>query len=579
MGVTEMNRMVKISFGLASGLISLKQLRIFWLLSFLPLLLLACDTSSSTPQPLTMTMSIATSDVQQAPATVAPVNAVILEFSAPIYFSTVGDNVLLQVVKTGQRLMALENQLEIVTNPQNPCRVTIRTKNGENLPSGELYQITVRKGLLSVTGQTLTKDVVRFFATDYDFAMPLIPELSESRSVIVVISDTHLGDARSISEGYGWLIKNRDKLVAFLNLVRQRPHVKELVIAGDFFDEWVAPMDHATFDNTDQSGFVDLIAAANMPIIDAINGIIGDGLIKVTKIPGNHDMLVQPTDVQRIFPGIQEARDAQGLGAYTPDGYPGIIIEHGHRYDFFNAPDMISNRSITQTDSILPPGFFVSKIASTSDKEHQRSSFYRQDVTNSKATEAGSHYLSYWAAWELIMLQKPVNESWDDTIIKTVIDGYTTDYAINDLIPRHESSTGPLDVNLYKGIIDNWNLRQQGNQVSVSILADVAIAAGAINPVLDGQSISQYFLNSASGKRLVVFGHTHQARLFSALNHQGLWAVYANSGAWVDNATPSCTFVSIFPKTDNGAVTTTVTVYQYIDDNNIMKINSAAIVD
>jgi UDP-2,3-diacylglucosamine pyrophosphatase LpxH len=562
------------------GAFSVKHLRIFWLLALLPLLVGGCFSSSSEPsQPFTVTISIPTSNAQQTPATTAPVNAIILEFSEPIDARTVDGNVLLQVVKAGLTLVLPENPLEIVVDGQAPYRVIIRTKNGGKLPSGQLYQITVRTGLLAASGRAMAQDIVRFFATDYDFAMGAIPELSDTRSVIVVISDIHLGDARSINEGYGWFIRNRNKLIGFLNLIRQKSYVKELVIAGDLFDEWVAPMDHEPLDNTDESGFVDLIAAANIPVIDAINGIIQDGLIKVTYVPGNHDMLVQSADIQRIFPGIQEARDAQGLGAYAPDGHPEIVIEHGHRYDFFNGPDMISNRDITQTDSILPPGFFVTKIATTSDMEHNRSSFYRQDLTDAQANEAGSYYLPYWAAWELIMSQKPVNESWDDKIIKTGIDGYTAEYAINDLIPQYKSSGGPLDVNLYKGIVDNWNQREVGNQVPVSIPAEVAIAAGAFNPAMDAQSSVQYFLNTQSDKRIVVFGHTHHVELLSVSNHQGLGSIYANSGAWVDNANPFCTFVAIFPQINNGAVTTTVTTYQYVDDNNIVKIKSGVIVD
>jgi len=37
---------------------------------------------------------------------------------------------------------------------------------------------------------------------------------------------------------------------------------------------------------------------------------------------------------------------------------PEIVIEHKHRYNFSVALDPISNRSITQSDSILPPGYF-----------------------------------------------------------------------------------------------------------------------------------------------------------------------------------------------------------------------------
>jgi hypothetical protein len=76
----------------------------------------------------------------------------------------------------------------------------------------------------------------------------------------------------------------------------------------------------------------------------------------------------------------------------------------------------------------------------------------------------------------------------------------------------------------------------------------------------------------------VVFGHTHQAKLFYSLDHRARWSIYANSGAWVDNsAYPTCTFVTIIPKKENGATTDTVTVYQYVDDNTINKISSGAI--
>lgn len=113
----------------------------------------------------------------------------------------------------------------------------------------------------------------------------------------------------------------------------------------------------------------------------------------------------------------------------------------------------------------------------------------------------------------------------------------------------------------------------------VPILPEIAIAAGAFNPALDAQSIIQYFENRSSNKRIVVFGHTHDAGIFTILNHQIKGAIYANSGTWVDNGNPSCTFIAIMPQKDNGASTDTVTVYQYVDEQNIKKIRSAAIVN
>ena len=552
------------------------------LLLYVNLLLIWGCSSSSHTQPLTVKTNIKTALSAENPSVVDPVNTIILEFSEPLDMNTAEGKISIHAVKAGGLTVPLEMSLEVVSDTQKPKQLVIRTRNGAYLPSGEEYKLVVSREIQSLKGKTLSKDFVGYFATDYNFTYgpENIPELGDSRTIVVIISDIHMGDMRSKNNGYGWFNKNSDRLVGFLNLIRQMPNVRELVIAGDLFDEWVAPMQSDTFNGVPQPEFVDMIAAANKPVVDALNNIIKDGNIKVTYVPGNHDMLVGSTDIQRIFPGISEARDnVQGLGAYTPMDRPEIIIEHGHRYDFFNAPDPISNRSITKSDSITPPGFFVSKIATTSDIERGQTIFYRQQLSDSVGDQY-QYYLPYWAAWELIMSQKPVKESWASKLIKTGIDGYADTYAIDDLIPQHSSSDDPLDVNLYKGILDTWYDRQAKNNVSVPISADMAIAAGAFNPVLDSQSATQYFSNPSSNKRIVVFGHTHHAIILSdILNHNSQWSVYANTGTWIDSGNPSCTFVAIIPQKDATASTETVTVYQYIDDNNINKLHSAVIIN
>ena len=536
-----------------------------------------CSSSSSShSQPLTVKTSIQTSDSADKPSAVDPTNSIILEFSEPLDMNTVEGKISLHTVKAGGLLVSDSPPIEIISDSQKPNQIVIKTKNGANFLSGEEYKLEVSMDIQSLYGNTLKQDFVGYFATDYNFGYGSdnIPELGNDRIMIIIISDIHMGDQRSKTGRYGWFNTNSAKLVSFLNLVRQMPNVRELVIDGDLFDEWVAPMDSDTFNGVSQSEFVDMIVAANKPVVDAINTIIRDGNISVTYVPGNHDMLVESKDMQRIFPGISEARDnVQGLGAYTPLDHPEIIIEHGHRYDFFNAPDPISNRSITKTDSITPPGFFVTKIATTSDLESGTSTFYRQQLTDAAGDQYQYYYLSYWAAWELIMAQKPVQESWDDKIIKTGIDGYTETYAINDLVPYYPANNGPLDVNLYKEIEDTWNDRQSKNNVPVTIPLDIALLAGAFNPALDAQSIYQYFTNPSSNRRIVIFGHTHHAIMFSTDDHQ----IYANTGTWVDHGKPSCTFVVIIPQKDDQAVTETVTIYQYLDDNTINKIDSAVI--
>lgn len=536
-----------------------------------------CSPSPSPPV-FTAAISIETSDIREPLVTVEPLSEFFLDFSLPLDQSTIDGNVSLHIVQNGGGLVATNPPVRVVFDARAPNRLTVKTVDGSKLPSGEEYRLTVGGAIRSTSGMLMDQDCVRYFVVNTSPLWGLVAGLPEDRTITVVISDIHLGDQRSIDESYGWFNRNKSLLVNFLNYVRLRPDVKELVIAGDMFDEWVAPVDHDTFGGVGQSAFVDKIAAANSTVIQAVNAIIQDGDIQVTYVPGNHDMLVEASDIERVLPGITQARDGvKGLGAYTPLGYPDLIIEHGHRYDFFNAPDPLSNRSITGTDSILSPGFFVSKIAATSDLERGQASFYRDGLNTTAAMgpEAGN-YFSYWAAWLLIMSQKPVQESWDQKMIVTAADGYAGVYSINDLIPQYLSGSGPLNVTLYKEIIDNWNLRQTANKVAVPILAEVAITAGALNRILDAQSVTQYFLNTASNKRIVVFGHTHDAYLFSVLNHQGQWSVYANSGTWVDAGKVSCTFVEIRPRKGSGT-SDTVTVYQYVNDDDIRKIKGAAL--
>ena len=94
-----------------------------------------------------------------------------------------------------------------------------------------------------------------------------------------------------------------------------------------------------------------------------MNSIIQEGKILVTYVPGNHDLTITAANIESVLPGINQARDAAlGLGTYSPVDYPAIAIEHGHRYNFFCAPDPISNQDIAP-GTIMPPGYFFTRIA------------------------------------------------------------------------------------------------------------------------------------------------------------------------------------------------------------------------
>ncbi|HOI82125.1 MAG TPA: metallophosphoesterase, partial [Synergistales bacterium] len=121
-----------------------------------------------------------------------------------------------------------------------------------------------------------------------------IPGLSDERSIIVVISDIHLG----MDDRYAEIQKNRAPLIDFLQKLRRAPNIKELVIAGDLVDEWFIPAGVDTYDGKSQKEFVQAVAANNKEVVDAFNDIIRDGKIKTVYVPGNHDLLVTSESIQ-----------------------------------------------------------------------------------------------------------------------------------------------------------------------------------------------------------------------------------------------------------------------------------------
>ena len=103
------------------------------------------------------------------------------------------------------------------------------------------------------------------------------------------------------------------------------------------FDEWYIPTRTDSYAGGTQADFIRKTVAANQSIFNVLNRIIKDGNVKVTYIPGNHDMGFTAENVDIAMPGVNQARDSKekfGIGTYHPDGYPEIAIEHesGDRY-------------------------------------------------------------------------------------------------------------------------------------------------------------------------------------------------------------------------------------------------------
>lgn len=388
---------------------------------------------------------------------------------------------------------------------------------------------------------------------------------SKDRNMIVVISDLHLGADLAYSETN----KNLKPLEDFLGLINKSPNVKELVIAGDMLDEWFIPGTKDPYNGKDQADFVQRIAVANKGVIDAFNRIIKAGKVRVTYVPGNHDLTITAENVERILPGINQARDNQGLGTYSPANFSEIAIEHGHRYNFFCAPDPISNQEIAP-GTITPPGYFFTRVAALHVIQdcHILGDAILPVTANTSGDISQNLLFGYWKVWAWALNELPVENKFDEKIIVTNVDGFTGTYSVNDLFPYQSTAGGFIDVNLYKGIQDTWEQRQTLNNVAVKFPASRAIANVIFSTETDNQAQLQYFTNPESNKRLVVFGHSHTPIIKASENHQGLKSIYANAGTWIDDNPDrkTMTFVVITPQNEDDISQTYVKLYNFEDE-------------
>jgi UDP-2,3-diacylglucosamine pyrophosphatase LpxH len=384
------------------------------------------------------------------------------------------------------------------------------------------------------------------------------------RNMIVVMSDLHLGADLTYAE----CSKNLGSLEKLLKQIKAAPNVKELVIAGDMLDEWFVPANVDTYQGKDQADFVKRIAATNKGVIDAFNSIIQEKKIRVTYVPGNHDLTITAANVENILPGINQARDKElGLGTYSPADIPKMAIEHGHRYNFFCAPDPISNQDIAP-GTILPPGYFYTRIAVLYVMQKPVTPADTPPVItpNPSGTASQTLLYTYWYVWSKALASYPIANKFDEKIIVTNVNDFKGNYAVNDILPYQTTPGGVIDVKLYKGIQDSWTQRQALNHVPIPIPISQAIAGSGKASESELQAQNQYFLNPGSDKRIVIFGHTHDPKIIVSKNLNNEKCIYANSGTWIDHnavAPTTMSFVVITPQNATASSQTYVKLYNF----------------
>jgi UDP-2,3-diacylglucosamine pyrophosphatase LpxH len=386
---------------------------------------------------------------------------------------------------------------------------------------------------------------------------------------IVVVSDLHFG----IDDRFAQNVSDRSIFVDFIDKIIDVGDVRELVIAGDFLDEWIVPLSYPS--HSDSSAFYQQCISNNRQVFDALGEAIKAG-IKVVYVPGNHDMTLTEDVLAAALPGLVQARDANGLGVYITGDRNEIAIEHCHRYDVYSAPDAVSNRDLVGNDrTLLPPGYFYARLGTEWFAEEKPSNtvdypVIAQAPPTSDIDQTGA-YLHYKVMTSLLLTQYTPNIAFDEKVFTAQFAGLTGLYSEYDICPRMMEDGTISAPTLYRDFQRTWDERQSVNEVKVKLPFIEAISGTGNAGYFRSQASTQYLENPNNGIEVVVFGHTH----IPDFHDFGDNRYYVNDGTWIDNnldAGPTRTFAVITTGTTDSAM-----LCQYGVDGSISNISSDSV--
>jgi UDP-2,3-diacylglucosamine pyrophosphatase LpxH len=463
-----------------------------------------------------------------------------LAFSLPVDSSSVAGN-----ISFSDKSGTLDTRYKTISSGK---KVILAFHQDFQMKPGWKYKVALKAGLRSTSGVTFrsTEEIdVRTSAKQLG-----VENDTSQRNSILCISDIHMGDPRSVARGYCWFSKNAAALDSLLALALTSPQVKQVVILGDLFDGWVIPYRVPPFDTA--AGIYNIrdyfISVANAPvnagIINKLRAIATAADQQLIYIPGNHDMLLTQEILREIIPGVIWGGDSPGLGHYSP--VDEIVMEHGHRYDFFNCP-----QPLAIPGHILPPGYFVSRL----DAE----GLMEQSGHNAKTTQTGAGSVEFLTAWtaaiEYLKFHYSMTVAADSAnILMGGIDGYAAPFSFNGIR------------DLYAENIENvWPATQAGNAVPVAMPVVMAILDGSLD--LSFTAAYEYMQSPAPRfYKIVAFGHTHNPMLKVYPSGKNYTGIYANTGSWVNaelTSKPVRTFLVIKPGAWTGSDLDVVSLYQY----------------
>lgn len=334
----------------------------------------------------------------------------------------------------------------------------------------------------------------------------------------IFISDIHMGDERSAEpskgEPYVWLREDRaEQLSHFFDTLD--PTVKQVVILGDLFDEWLVLPDTEPIRPADLNQILE--ARQNRSLVESMRNLAASPEADLIYVPGNHDQLTSKDLLSQAFPGIIFKGTAPGLGLFHEDD---IAAEHGNRYCLLNAPDFT-----TVKGSSLPLGYYLTRVlsqyTSNTGKLERLTDILPRMIPNLIETQnlIQSIFESYYDTAEM---------SDSSPILMNGLDNIPGSLTVKEVSER------------YSQVLREWDRNHPEIKAFTAFMSEAGQLELAAN--------EHYFETGRAG--IVIFGHTHKAMLSNSLidlnpfddeEHEPQDHIYANTGTWI-NGSP-CTFV------------------------------------
>ena len=402
-------------------------------------------------------------------------------------------------------------------------------------------------------------------------------DAGSTRDKIIVLSDIHTG----FEDAYAEILENRPYLIEFLQRTAVTSDVREVVLNGDILDEWFLPL---SFVEIDRGDFYRKNIENNKDLIAAFKEVMDAG-INLVYVVGNHDMSVNIKYIEEAIPGMKVCSQHLGVGLYRTGDRNEIVIEHGHRYDVFSAPDTITNAHLTNGPTMFPPGYFYARFAADwvlSGKPPYMADLPVIETVPGRVNDPDQFgAYAYYRTMATVFKNITPTDGIGDKLLDIRIDGYNDTYSIQDLFPvRNEQGEISAPV-LFPNYQRTWEERQKANGVKVHSSFAVASLGALDSKYFESQARAQFEVDNAqSDTSVVLFGHTHVPVFYDYGNDH----YYVNTGTWIDHNTnyreaDGSLLSRTFAVVTTAPSSTAVDIYQYQEDGSLRDLKSQLLAD